>query len=395
MRKDWKYIAYLVVLGALVLAVMLFKTKQYDWQITLSHLDKNPYGTYALNELLQDFFNRKKIKNSYKTFYELKDSVHDENILIISSGFNPDKEDTKALLSHVEKGATLFISANFFYGAFADTLGLGTRDSFFQGEGRFDREDSASLHFVSPVLDSTRQFYYKKSNIYNYFSNIDSVSATVIAKNDYYQPVTVRIARGKGAILLNCTPIAFTNIYLLSNQNHDFISHSLSYLPPRETYWTEFYHLGRMESSSPLRFILTTEPLRWAYYITLGSILFFMIFEAKRKQRIIPVITPLANTTLEFVGTVGNLYFQKGDHKNIAEKKIQFFFEYIRSNYYITTRQLNEEFVSVLSKKTGAPEQTVRQLKDLINLVHDKEKISSQELIRLNSLLEKIQSKAH
>jgi hypothetical protein len=32
--------------------------------------------------------------------------------------------------------------------------------------------------------------------------------------------------------------------------------------------WTEYYHLGRMESTTPLRFILTNEPLRWGYYIT-------------------------------------------------------------------------------------------------------------------------------
>lgn len=384
------------MLAGLLIFVVLSKTKQYDWTITFSHVDKNPYGTFALNEVLQDFFEDKKVKNSYKTFYELKDSMQaNENLFVISSGFSPDKEDTKAILAHAEKGATFFISANFFYGQFADTLGLNTRDSFFQGEGKFESEDSSSLHFVSPVMDSSRRFYYKKSNIYNYFSKADSASTTVIAKNNFNQPITIRVTWGKGAFILNCTPMVFTNIYLLANKNHEFVSRSLSYLPAQQTYRTEFYHLGRMESATPLRFILTNEPLRWGYYITLCSILLFMIFESKRKQRIIPVIRPLANTTLEFVGTVGNLYFQRGDHKNIAEKKIQFFFDYIRTHYYISAQQLTEEFVPLLSKKTGVSEQTTRELMTLVNTIHSKEKISSHELTRLNSLLEKFQTKGH
>ncbi|MEY4930404.1 MAG: hypothetical protein RI909_1128, partial [Bacteroidota bacterium] len=218
MTKDWKYIVYVGLLGALLAFVLLSKNKEHDWSLHFSHLSKDPYGTYALKELLPDQLKNQKLIHSYKTIYELKDSIQpQENILIISSQFSPDAEDAKVLLTLVENGATAFISSNSFSGTFADTLGLETGDSFFQGEESFNQNDSAALYFVSPFMDTTQQYRFKKSNIYNYFRKIDSVSASVIAKNDFDQPVTVRIQKGKGSFILNCTPIVFTNIYLLAD----------------------------------------------------------------------------------------------------------------------------------------------------------------------------------
>lgn len=393
MKKDWKYIMYIGLLAGLLLVLMLSKSSQYDWTVTLAHDDKNPYGTYALNELLPEVV-KGPIKNSYQTLYELKDSLQlQENILILSSGFSAGKEDTEMLLSHAYAGGTVFISANDFYGSFADTLGLETSDSFFESDNAFVQTDTAYLHFISPAMDSTRQFRFKRGNIHNYFSDLDSINATVIATNDFHQPVSVRITRGKGAIILNSTPMVFTNIHLLNEENHEFASTLLSYLPKRCTYWTEYYHLGRMEVATPLRFILTNEPLRWAYYISTIALLLFMLFEAKRKQRIIPIIKPLANTTLEFIATIGNLYYQRGDHKNIAEKKIQFFFDQVRAHYLMNLQQRDEGFVAVLAKKSGTPEKTVRDLISIINHVLTKEKITASELTDLNRSIEKFQLK--
>jgi hypothetical protein len=394
MTRDWKYIAYISLLGFLLLYVILSKTKEHDWSLTLSHLSKEPYGTFALNSLLPKHLNSKEIINSYKTVYELRDSIQaGNNIIILSSRFTPDEEDTKVLLRLAENGATVFISSNYFSGQFADTLGLATGDSFFQGENSFTNKDSASLHFVSPVMDTTRSFNYMRSNIHNYFRNIDSVKATVLTKNDFYQPVTVRIKKGKGSLILNCTPIVFTNIYLLVNKNYDLVSSTLSYLPQQKTYWTEFYHVGRMEAATPLRFILTNEPLRWAYYLSITALLLFMIFESKRKQRIIPVIKPLSNTTLEYISTISNLYYQRGDHKNIADKKIQFFFDYIHTHYLLSTAQRGDQFISTLARKSGVGEQTVKPLMDTIETILSSNQVAQKELELLNTLMEKFYKK--
>jgi hypothetical protein len=390
MRKDWKYILYISLAFGLFVGVKLLSPKEYNWAITFAHNDKNPFGAYAYSELLPGIFPDKKIDHSYKTLYELKDSLSPaDNVVIVSSVFNADKEDTNVLLEHVEKGATAFISAEYFRGYFADSIAVSTYDYFFKVGNIFDNQDSAYLKFANMRLDTLKEFYYRRNNIHNYFNEFDSTRTTVIAKNDYGYPVTIRIAVGKGNLILNSTPLMFTNIYLLSENNDEFIAGTLSFLPAEDVTWTEYYHVGRMEASTPLRFILTNEPLRWAYYITIISTLIFMAFELKRRQRIIPVIKPLDNSTLDFVTTIGNLYLQSGDHKNMAEKKIQFFMDQIRSKYLLNTSVLDESFTKTLSKKTGKNELETSDLINTIKTVRSRKEISAGDLTELNKKMEK------
>ena len=390
MRKDWKYILYISLAFGLFVVVKLLAPKKYDWTMTFAHDDKNPYGAFAFSNLLPGLFPDRNISHSYKTLYEIKDSLSGvENIVIVSSNFSADEEDSKTLLQHVEKGGSVLISAENFWGHFSDSLSLKTYDYFFKSGDVFGKSDTSYLKFSNFQLDTLDEFHYRRDNIHNYFSQFDTTKTTVIAKNDYGYPVTIRMKIGKGNLILNSTPLIFSNIYLLSSNNHSFVSKTLSYLPAQDVVWTEYYHLGRMEATTPLRFILTNEPLRWAYYIAIISILLFMLFEMKRKQRIIPILKPLANTTLEFVGTIGNLYYQSGEHKNIAEKKIHFFLDQLRSKYWLSTTHLDDTFVSIASKKTGRKEEEVQLLVNLINSIRSKEKISEGELIELNTRMEK------
>lgn len=392
MRRDWKYFLYIGAAVGIFVILKLISPKKYDWTITFSHLDKNPYGAFALSELLPSIFEEHEIHRSYLTMYEIQDSLkNNDNVLIIATGFSADKEDTNVLLKHVGDGGTVLISAQNFWGHFSDTVGVSTYDYFFKAGGGniMGRRDTAVLKFSAVKMDTTSQYYYRRDNIHNYFSQFDSIRTTVIAKNDRDLPVTIRVKWGKGQFILNCTPLIFTNIYLLSRNNHEFVANTISYLPPAPVQWTQYYHVGRMESGTPLRFILSNESLRWAYYITIGSILIFIVFEMKRKQRIIPVITPLANTTLEFVGTIGNLYYQSAEHKNIAEKKIHFLMDQIRTKYWLSTNTLDESFILSLSRKSGRPEEDVRALVNAIKAIQSRDKISSAELIDFNRKIEK------
>jgi hypothetical protein len=137
-----------------------------------------------------------------------------------------------------------------------------------------------------------------------------------------------------------------------------------------------------------LRYILTTEPLKWAYYVTVLGLLFFILFEAKRKQRPIPVLTPPRNESMDFIKTIGNLYFEKGDHKNLASKKIQYLLEFIRSHYHLPTNRFDEDFFSLLSSKSGKPLINIEGLFTMIRILDKKEKIDGNELLVLNRKIE-------
>lgn len=398
MKKEIKYLLLLGVAALIYLVFKLFAPRDFDWNVTFNIEDKNPFGGYVLNELIGDIFPEKRVVHSYSTIYELYDSVNTPvNFLSLSTGFEAGQEDVDALLSNVYKGGHAFISSEWFYGPLADTLSLVISDYYWEQDFHIsvNKEDTATLVFNNPTLQSTSSFRFPRNSIRHYIQEFDSLNATVIATNDLGLPITVSIPWGKGRLIVNSTPMAFTNAYILAGDNPDFTALSLSVLPKEDLIWTEFYHLGRAEVQSPLRFILTTEPLRWAYYLTIGSILLFMFFEAKRKQRIIPVIKPLTNTSVEFVSTIGNLYFQSGDHKDIAEKRIAYFLEHVRTKYWLNTQKLNEEFMAALSRRSGIPPEIVREIFSLVHQVQSQNSITAEELKALNLALEKFEAPHH
>ncbi|HTF16455.1 MAG TPA: DUF4350 domain-containing protein [Chryseolinea sp.] len=392
MTRDWKYILYISLAFGAFLMVKLLSPKQYNWTITYAAEDKNPFGGYALRALMSTHFSSDTMRHSFKTLYELRDSLKENaNIFVLAQSFSPGEEDTDALLDHVYKGGNAFLSSNYLDGPLADTLKLRVYSGAFRD--LLQSQDSSKLHLVATSLDTMRSYSFKEATIESYFRNFDTTRTTVIAVNEQRAPVTIRMKWGAGNLIFNSTPLIFTNMYLLAAENADFVSTQLSYLPNRELTWTEFYQRGRREISTPLRYVLLNEPLSWAYYITVVTLLVFMLFEMKRRQRIIPVIPPLANTTLDFVSTIGDLYYQRGDHKNIAEKKIAYFLEQVRSRHALVTSQLDGEFATALSRKSGREEKEMAELVLLIRAIKDNPALSAETLVDLNTKLEAFYSK--
>jgi hypothetical protein len=348
MKKDWKYILFLSLIFGLYIVVQLNSKKQHSWFLSLDYTDKEPYGAYIVHALLPSLF-AEGVRISPKTLYELKDSIkQQDNIFILAQQFDPQQEDLDVLLNLAEKGNSIFISAEKYGQKIKDTLRLTTTYNFFS-YASFNQSDSMYVTFANPSLQSGDTLYYKTISLQNQFSYFPEDSVFAFTRTEKNEVITLRIPWGNGQLFLNTTPAAFTNVYVLRG-NIDFVSKSLSPMPPTRLIWLENYQIGQRELSTPLRYILTNDPLSWAYYITVFSILFFMVFESKRKQRPIPVIKPLVNSTLEFTATIGNLYFQRGDHKNIIEKRIHFFFDYVRTHFYLSGSE--PDFVERLSKKS-------------------------------------------
>ena len=121
--------------------------------------------------------------------------------------------------------------------------------------------------------------------------------------------------------------------------------------------------------------------------------LLFMIFNAKRRQRIIKIIKPLQNTTVAFVKTISNLYFETQDHKNLIDKKITYFLEKIRTDFNLDTSVLNDEFIQKLASKSGKKKEDIKKLIDFINWLRSKNEFFEENLVKLNRHIEAFYSK--
>lgn len=357
---------YLLIGGALLLLVLaeLLIPKPLDWTVTLSSEDKNPYGAYGLWKVLPDLFPEQELHNLHLTVYEA-DSLPDQaNYLILAQGFAPDEQDARALLEKAAAGAHIFVAAQHFGGLFADTLQLSTGNHLFEqmagGETLAQAQDSVYIRYTTRQ-EATEPFAYTLPALPAYFDSLPE-TPEVLAVDQRNEPVLVRRAWGKGQLLLSTTPLAFTNYYLLEGKNHRFIERALSQLPLAPLYWTEFYQVGRLESSSPLRFVLSRPSLRWAYYFGMIVLLLFILFGLKRRQRAIPVLQSPENTSLQFAHSIGTLYYQQGDHLNLARKQLLYLKEYIRNHYRLQPDWSDKDFAEKLAKKSGKEETEVAHL---------------------------------
>ena len=114
-----------------------------------------------------------------------------------------------------------------------------------------------------------------------------------------------------------------------------------------------------------------------------------MIFNAKRKQRIVPILQPLKNTSLEFVKSIGNLYLQEGDFHDMMAKKAQYFLHKVRLDLLIDTSKLDEDFIKKLHLKTGAKLDTIQEAVSLIKKAQDPyANVMKEDFIKMNQLLD-------
>ncbi|MGN6533049.1 MAG: hypothetical protein ACTHK0_15010, partial [Ginsengibacter sp.] len=191
-----------------------------------------------------------------------------------------------------------------------------------------------------------------------------------------------------------------SNYFLLTNDNYKYFESVTAYLrfSPQYVYWDEYYKYyssprNRNNSDnddhfSSLKVIKQNPPLFWAFYITVAGILLYILFNIKRKQRIIPTIKPNTNSTVVFSETVGRLYLQQKNNLNIAEKMITYFYEYLRKKYFINTAVINKEFITSVSGKSGVSRIETEQLFELIMKIQEHENVSDEELMELNLKIE-------
>ena len=148
---------------------------------------------------------------------------------------------------------------------------------------------------------------------------------------------------------------------------------------------------------SPFRELIKRPPLRWALYLLMLGVILLMVTTARRRQRVIPIIAPPLNKSLEFVRLIGTLYYQRCTHAELVRKKFIFFAEELRRRCGIDVRDVNTDDgeVRFLAEKTGWGETYIKQtLREIRLIIHSEEDIKPskmREMIEaMNHILEKI-----
>lgn len=381
-----KYIIIGSVLIAAYLLAQYFKPTPTNWTPTYLAEDKIPFGTYILRQRITDVLPGTTVKTVKAAVYNnlTERPTGKSNYFIIGSVVTVDKLDYQQMVKYMEAGNHILIAAYQIKGILADTLKLKiTSDFSFQNKRKYP------INFVNSSLKRELDYYFDKGISGQYFSELDTVKAIVLGQKQNNNANLIQYKYGKGSLIILPNPQLLTNYGLLREDGADYAAKVFSYLPKAETLlWDENFSRKSGNDSSILRVLFKYEQLRWAYYIALFSLIVFVLYEIKRRQRIIPVLERPKNSSVEFVNVVGRVYYQQRNNRDIAEKKITYLLEYIRNKYRLKTIDLNQEFRDILINKSGATADIIDDILDQIKFIKAGQMVRDDQLIRLNKNIE-------
>ncbi len=401
---------------ALALFVLLWASSCGDdenanrkkWEVTLKIEDKKPYGTYLAYKSLPQFFPEAKIEvlspgYRYTSMnYNMQYTEDGQNLMVLSGlDFMLSDMEWNSLKTFVANGNDLVIFCSRLDTKIETQLNQSKEVSI--EEWPASSKNQENLHALRILPDTNQRYGYNGRALQGYFATIDTSatdttntpetknnntgadSATAIAEQTgeesttdaaFYGPDTLgktnnnnnilRYLYGRGHITIHAAPLVLSNYFLLQDGNINYLQAFWATFPNKvaHIYWQDY---GKRTSEESSFSILWRYPAtRWALMLTIFLAITYVLFQMKRKQRQIPIVAPLKNDSVTFVETVGRLYFNKGNHYNLAEKMIQQYLEWVRNHYYLNTNILNEDFARQLTMKSGQQDTTVCALLEMI-----------------------------
>jgi hypothetical protein len=361
---------------------------------TYSKKDTKPFGAEIAYRQIESMYDGNFIQEKKQNFKDTWDNISDTGSLYICMApkLFVTEEDVEAMMEYVHAGNSLFISAGLIDQLLLAEVGCSAVYTSSYSEDMIGKMQSTS---VLSALQPEFKYGYYYYPFQNFFTDIDNSNTRILGYNDNKQPNSIVYFYGKGRLYLQCEPRAYSNYFLLKDNNYQYLKNTVAFTQsePEHVYWDDYYNKLTSRKNSKKSFstfseIMKHPPLKAAFWLSLLLLLLYILFGGKRVQRIIQQLKPNENTTVTFTETIGRLYLQKKDNKNIADKMITYFNEYIRNTYFLNSNHVNDDFIVMLSRKSGVDKDKVDTIYRTIttaqasNVVNDYQLLSLQEQIQ-------------
>lgn len=454
MKSSRNFLFAMLVLFVLFCLLQVNLPKKFVWSPTFSHVDKQPLGCFVFDSVLtQSLPNGYHVTK--KTFFQLDQEHAKEKIsvLMVVDQQNLKQLDVKYLCNIARRGGKVMVvaSSSFDDGRNADTVVVDELERTFKvkiedgiyfslrgilsGLKAHDNDMYDTIYWNNRetmyAAQSYRMFYnlvggtlfvdsvpkvkrlaytlstagydYRQDSLYvGDFTRFDTIvdKKERIERIDTFAikkvPTAVSVPYGKGEVIFVSSPLLFTNYGMLEGNTFVYIFRLMSYLADLPVYRTEAYvktDAMLVAEQSPFREFIKRPPLRWALYLALLGVVLFMIFTARRRQRVIPIMSKPANRSLEFIQLIGTLYYQRKDHVDLVRKKFKLFAEELRKTAGVDISDVNtdDREYQLLAEKTGMNCDRLKKVIRQIRLVlHSEGNISVEEMRSLIDAMDTI-----
>lgn len=397
LKGNRKYYAVLAVVFIAIVAIQYLQPKRVNWSRTYLRKDKIPFGCYAIFELLEKTYAPEVAVNRQSLYGFNAEEAGDQALLLVNDEIKLSKLDTKSLFDFLEKGNKVLLCANQFGDRLADTLKLNTTynwSSLFIKPDSLLKKPSFGIRFVQPKNNHGGTYTYSEAAVESYFTSFDTTLFRVMAVDKKEAPVLISAHIGKGQLFISTTPDAFANVFVTNHANRHYAYGLLSLIKSRRLIWDEYYKTYNVQTGSPFKFIFENDALYMAYCILVLSIIIFMVFELKRRQRAIPVVKPLENSTLQFVDVISNVYYNSNNHLHIAREQIAYFYFEIRQKFQVNTNLPDDELFEKVSRLSGVDVAAVRTLFVYCERLKTSPSLSEYDLLELNDRINNFKQKS-
>lgn len=420
MSHNQRLALIVMLLSAVVLAGVLWATnsrpKRFNWRTTYRVESKEPYGTFVLHKLLENY-------PGDRPLVDLRDSLAKElplnttqaNYIFVGEGIYLTPSDLDHLIRFVSAGNTAMLSLdvpptalllrlsdypcqfneqNLELSVHWDSV---SRVNFKHPDLRFDQALPMVFHAKGKTAPHGWSYFDS-----DYFCR-DEQKLIPLGIMQGKGINLVRVDFGQGYLYLHTQPILLTNYFVLKPQGRQYAEALLSHLMPGPIYWDEYNRISNrmanqmnspgnnrphLQSDSPLSYVLSQPPLAWAWYLLLSVGLLFLLFGAKRRQAVIPIVEPHTNTSLEFINTIGWLYFHRSSHFQLAGQAMKLFRGYVRERYGIALHDDAAQYSRQVAAKAGVDESLVKDILQLHATFEQHKRTDELQLTVFNRRLE-------
>ncbi len=414
-----RYLLYIIgFLLAAALVALFFtgenrkKRRRLDERITLKPQDKIPYGTYVAYQDLKYIFPKATISiNKQEPGYwdPLSNQDSQQALIIMCTSFRADKYEMERLIDFVEGGNDVFISTHYISAAVDKILQCNSSSYDVDNVTAELLEDSMKIKLVNPPFAEPVVYSYPGKTFRSYFTDIDENTTDVLGYDENGKVNFIHLRAGQGNLYVHTEPLAFSNYFILHKENKSYYEKALSVIDPDVTkvVWDEYFLNKREQFSRPrakkkgwfntlmnLKNSNDQRSFRPAFWLLMGLLFLYVLLGMRRRQKHIPVVNKPKNDSLDFVKTIGRLYYERGDHKNLCRKMASYFLEYVRNKYKLATGTLDDKFIKQLQFKTGVDETEIRRIVTFIKFLDNEPVISSASLTDFHRQLESFYKKA-
>jgi hypothetical protein len=191
----------------------------------------------------------------------------------------------------------------------------------------------------------------------------------------------------KGTIIAHACPKLLANV--ASNQDFyaDHLNMLLAELKGKHVYITSNVF---NEGSNILDVIMKNKALKYAYYLTLLTLLLFIIYGGKRIVAALPVKQRIKNTSLEYVDTLAKLYEkQNKNYKLVNVMEYNFYYNMFKK---FQLKQNDPNYIEQLAKKSKINKELITSIINYFQLIREQNTCSDEQLRMINNYLIKFEN---